>query len=134
MINAVLQAQLAICRNEENMNQRWNILLKGLAAIGAVIVICVSISRMIGIGSETLGDIAREHPQPTATPREALGGTPVDSLGTTPGDSLGTTPGDSLGTTPGGSLGTTPGDSLGTTPGDSLGTTHGVNRCAICSE
>ncbi len=50
------------------MNQRWNILFKGLAAIGAVIVICISISRLIGIGSETLGDIAQEHPQPTATP------------------------------------------------------------------
>ena len=51
------------------MNQRWNILLKGLAAIGAVLVICISIARLTGIGSETLGDIAREHPQPTATPR-----------------------------------------------------------------
>ena len=51
------------------MNQRWNILLKGLAAIGAVIVICISITRLIGIGSETLGDMAREHPQRTATPR-----------------------------------------------------------------
>lgn len=51
------------------MNQRWNIIAKGLAAIGAVIVICISIARLIGIGSETLGDIAQEHPQPTATPR-----------------------------------------------------------------
>lgn len=51
------------------MNQRWNILLKGLAAIGAIIIICISITKLTGIGSETLGDIAREHPQPTATPR-----------------------------------------------------------------
>ena len=51
------------------MNHKWNILLKGLAAIGAVIVICISIQHMIGIGSETLGDIAREYPQPTMTPR-----------------------------------------------------------------
>ncbi|MDE6674835.1 MAG: hypothetical protein K2K19_08510, partial [Acetatifactor sp.] len=51
------------------MNQQRNILLKGLAAIAAVIVICVSIRKLIGIGSETLGDIAREYPQPTATPR-----------------------------------------------------------------
>ena len=42
------------------MNQKWNILFKGLAAIGAVIIICISISRLIGIGSEPLGDIARE--------------------------------------------------------------------------
>ena len=51
------------------MNQQRNILLKGLAAIAAVIVICISIRKLIGIGSETLGDIAREYPQPTATPR-----------------------------------------------------------------
>lgn len=50
------------------MNQKRNILLKGLATIGAVIVICVSISRIAGIGSQTLGDIAQEHPQPTSTP------------------------------------------------------------------
>lgn len=50
------------------MNQKRNILLKGLATIGAVIVICVSISRTAGIGSQTLGDIAQEHPQPTSTP------------------------------------------------------------------
>ena len=57
------------------MNQKWNILFKGLAAIGAVIIICISISRLIGIGSETLGDIAREHPQPTTTPETAPLGT-----------------------------------------------------------
>ena len=51
------------------MNQKRNALLKGLAAIAAVIVICISIRKIIGIGSETLGDIAREYPQPTATPR-----------------------------------------------------------------
>lgn len=51
------------------MNRKWNILLKGLTAIAAVIVICISIRKLIGIGSETLGDIAREYPQPTATPR-----------------------------------------------------------------
>ncbi len=45
------------------MNKKRNILLKGLATIGAVIVICVSISRIAGIGSQTLGDIAQEHPQ-----------------------------------------------------------------------
>ncbi|MDE7224653.1 MAG: hypothetical protein K2O34_12860, partial [Acetatifactor sp.] len=50
------------------MNRNRNILLKGLAAIAAVIVICISIRKLIGIGSETLGDIAREYPQPTATP------------------------------------------------------------------
>lgn len=50
------------------MNQKRNALLKGLAAIAAVIVICISIRKIIGIGSETLGDIAREYPQPTATP------------------------------------------------------------------
>ena len=74
------------------MNQRRNALLKGLAAIAAVIVICISLGRIIGIGSQTLGDIAREHPQPTATPRneentESLGnGTPE---GTGPGESQG---------------------------------------------
>lgn len=51
------------------MNLKRNPLLKGLAAIAAVIVICISIRKMIGIGSETLEDIAREYPQPTATPR-----------------------------------------------------------------
>ena len=51
------------------MNLKRNALLKGLATITAVIVICVSIRKIIGIGSETLGDIAREYPQPTATPR-----------------------------------------------------------------
>ena len=51
------------------MNLKRNALLKGLATITAVIVICVSIRNIIGIGSETLGDIAREYPQPTATPR-----------------------------------------------------------------
>lgn len=51
------------------MNNRRNALIKGLTAIAAVIVICISVSRIAGIGSETLGDIAREHPQPTATPR-----------------------------------------------------------------
>ncbi len=50
------------------MNQKWNALLKGLTAIGAVFVICISLGRIIGIGSETLGDIAREYPQPTVAP------------------------------------------------------------------
>lgn len=52
------------------MHQRRNILLKGLIVILSVIVICTSISRIIGIGSTTLEDIAREYPQPTATPKE----------------------------------------------------------------
>lgn len=96
------------------MNRKWNILLKGLAAVGAVIVICISISHMIGIGSETLGDIAREHPQPTMTPgpeaenpqspaapdlSQAAGegddlsgpvsGTSAESVGGTPAESIG---------------------------------------------
>lgn len=45
--------------------------MKGLTAIAAVIIICVSIGRIAGIGSETLGDIAREHPQPTSAPAES---------------------------------------------------------------
>lgn len=52
------------------MNQKRNALLKGLLAIAAVIVICFSIGRIIGIGSKTLGDIAQEYPQPTKTPVE----------------------------------------------------------------
>ncbi len=74
------------------MNQKWNILFKGLAAIGAVIIICISISRLIGIGSETLGDIAREHPQPTTTPETAPQTTSGDTSGTMSGDTSGTTP------------------------------------------
>lgn len=54
------------------MNNKRNILLKGLTAIAAVIIICVSVSRIIGIDSETLGDIAREHPQPTSSPAESV--------------------------------------------------------------
>lgn len=54
------------------MNQKRNALIKGLVAIAAVIIICISIGRIIGIGSRTLGDIAREFPQPTATPRPAV--------------------------------------------------------------
>ncbi|MCM1119910.1 MAG: M15 family metallopeptidase [bacterium] len=50
------------------MNHQRNILLKGLAAIAAVIVICFSISKLIGIGSPTLDDLAKEYPQPTASP------------------------------------------------------------------
>lgn len=69
------------------MNQRWNILLKGLAAIGAVIVICISILRLTGIGSETLGDIAQEHPQPTATPRVTAEPRPSATPDGLPGDS-----------------------------------------------
>lgn len=91
------------------MNQKWNILFKGLAAIGAVIIICISISRLIGIGSETLGDIAREHPQPTATPGTASGNTSED----TPGDTSGAMPGDTSGVIPG----ITPGTMPGATPG-----------------
>ncbi len=56
-------------RKAHNMNNKRNALIKGLTAIAAVIIICISISRITGIGSETLGDIAREHPQPTGTPR-----------------------------------------------------------------
>lgn len=78
------------------MNQKWNILFKGLAAIGAVIIICISISRLIGIGSETLGDIAREHPQSTMTPETAPEATSGDTSGTMPGD----TSGAASGTTP----------------------------------
>lgn len=51
------------------MNSNRATLLKGLAAIAAVIVICISLRKLIGIGSETLEDISREYPQPTATPR-----------------------------------------------------------------
>lgn len=105
------------------MNQRRNALLKGLAAIAAVIVICISLGRIIGIGSQTLGDIAREHPQPTATPRneentESLGnGTPE---GTGPGESQGET---EDGTQPGENQeaegNTRPGgESSGSTPSD----------------
>ncbi|MCX4273860.1 MAG: M15 family metallopeptidase [Acetatifactor sp.] len=65
------------------MNQRRNALLKGLAAIAAVIVICISLGRIIGIGSQTLGDIAREHPQPTATPRNEENAQPGESQGET---------------------------------------------------
>ena len=82
------------------MNQKWNILFKGLAAIGAVIIICISISRLIGIGSETLGDIAREHPQPTTTPETAPQTTSGDTSGTMSGDTSGTMSGDTSGTTP----------------------------------
>lgn len=52
------------------MNQNRNALIKGLLAIAAVIVICISIGRIMGIGSKTLGDIAQEYPQPTKTPVE----------------------------------------------------------------
>lgn len=52
------------------MNQKRNALIKGLIAIAAVIVICISIGRIMGIGSKTLGDIAQEYPQPTKTPIE----------------------------------------------------------------
>lgn len=82
------------------MNQKWNILFKGLAAIGAVIIICISISRLIGIGSETLGDIAREHPQPTTTPETAPQTTSGDTSGTMSGDTSGTMSGDTSGTAP----------------------------------
>lgn len=62
------------------MHQKRNILLKGLVIIAAIIVICTSISRLIGIGSTTLEDIAQEYPQPTATPREGS----ADDRGNTP--------------------------------------------------
>jgi len=87
------------------MNQKWNILLKGLAAIGAVIILCISISRLIGIGSETLGDIAREHPQPTAAPGRTAESSLEPPAGTTTEPSLeppaGTTTEPSLGETAG---------------------------------
>lgn len=82
------------------MNQKWNILFKGLAAIGAVIIICISISRLIGIGSETLGDIAREHPQSTMTPETAPEATSGDTSGTMPGDTSGAASGTMPGATP----------------------------------
>lgn len=53
------------------MNQKRNALIKGLLAIAAIIVICISIGRIMGIGSKTLGDIAQEYPQPTKTPPAA---------------------------------------------------------------
>lgn len=53
------------------MNWKYNALLKGGIAIVAVIVIVVSLKKLIGIGSQTLGDIAREYPQPTAAPAQS---------------------------------------------------------------
>ena len=66
------------------MNQKWNILLKGLTAIGAVIVICVSVSRIAGIGSQTLGDIAQEYPQPTSTPAGSAEPEPTPAFSPSP--------------------------------------------------
>lgn len=117
------------------MKQRWNILLKGLAAIGAVIVICISTSRLIGIGSETLGDIAQEHPQPTTAPRETPGTTPGTTSGAEPGTTPGTEPGATPGTEPGTTPGATPGAKpLGTmenssmTPGVSIGASQAAGE------
>lgn len=64
------------------MNYPRNILVKGLVAIAAVIVICVSLKRIIGIGSTTLGDIAQEYPQPTAAPKESLEGSEENMVST----------------------------------------------------
>lgn len=57
------------------MNQKRSALLKGLLTIVVVMVICISVSRFLGIGSKTLGDIAQEYPQPTAAPRAPAGST-----------------------------------------------------------
>lgn len=79
-------------RKAHNMNQKRNALIKGLIAIAAVIVICISISRIGGVGSETLEDIAREHPQPTGTPRPTATPKPENTPDAgAPGD--GNTPG-----------------------------------------